>query len=65
MAAIQKENTAPQHLAGQIQIAEKLGISLSGTKSRIQRGRQQLKDLLLNSCQIETDRFGNVTSCIC
>ena len=23
MAAIQKENTAPQHLAGQIQIAEK------------------------------------------
>ena len=49
----------------QIQIAEKLGISLSGTKSRIQRGRQQLKDLLLNSCQIETDRFGNVTSCIC
>jgi RNA polymerase sigma-70 factor (ECF subfamily) len=49
----------------QLQIAQRLGISISGAKSRIQRGRQQLKLLLLNSCQIKTDPFGNVTSCTC
>lgn len=42
----------------QKEIADQLGMSLPGVKSRIQRGRQQLKAALLNCCQIEQDRFG-------
>jgi RNA polymerase sigma-70 factor, ECF subfamily len=40
--------------------SETLGISLSGTKSRVQRGRQKLKDLLLQCCQVQLDPMGNV-----
>lgn len=42
----------------QKEIANQLGISLPGVKSRIQRGRKQLKASLLNCCQIEQDRYG-------
>lgn len=41
-------------------IAERIGLSLSGTKSRIQRGRKLLKTMLLDCCQVEFDRSGNV-----
>lgn len=41
-------------------IAERLGISLPGAKSRIQRARKMLKDLLLECCHFEFDRYGNV-----
>lgn len=41
-------------------IAQELGISLSGMKSRVQRGRQKLKALLQTCCQIELDATGNV-----
>jgi len=41
-------------------VAERLGLSLSGAKSRVQRGRQQLKAMLLQCCEIERDRLGNV-----
>lgn len=41
-------------------IAQELGISVSGMKSRVQRGRQKLKDLLQTCCQIELDAVGNV-----
>ena len=44
----------------QKQIAEKLGISLSGAKSRIQRGRAMVKDMLLDCCRFDFDRRGNV-----
>jgi RNA polymerase sigma-70 factor (ECF subfamily) len=44
----------------QAAIAQELGISLSGMKSRVQRGRQKLKDLLQTCCQIEMDATGNV-----
>ena len=47
----------------QTQIAERLGISLSGVKSRIQRGRAQLKKLLLECCRFKTDRYGNIVDC--
>ncbi|MBW4622370.1 MAG: hypothetical protein KME17_23820 [Cyanosarcina radialis HA8281-LM2] len=40
-------------------IAQELGISLSGMKSRVQRGRQKLKELLQTCCQIELDAVGN------
>lgn len=36
--------------------AERLGLSVSGMKSRVQRGRRQLKQLLDECCVIELDR---------
>lgn len=44
----------------QKQVAESLQISLSGAKSRIQRGRQMLKDALLQCCHFELDERGNI-----
>jgi len=44
----------------QQQIANKLGISLSGAKSRIQRGRDLLKQKMAKCCAFEMDRRGNV-----
>jgi RNA polymerase sigma-70 factor (ECF subfamily) len=41
--------------------AVKLGLSLSGTKSRVQRGRRQLKRMLEVCCTIELDRRRGVT----
>lgn len=44
----------------QKELADKLGLSLSGAKSRVQRARLKLKEMLLNCCHIEFDRFGNI-----
>ena len=44
----------------QQQIADELGITLSGAKSRVQRGREKLKSILLDCCTLERDRRGNV-----
>ena len=41
-------------------MARKLGLSISGAKSRVQRARSQLKELLLDCCRFEIDRRGNV-----
>ena len=41
-------------------ISEKENISLSGAKSRIQRGRVKLKDALTDCCNFEIDKEGNV-----
>jgi RNA polymerase sigma-70 factor (ECF subfamily) len=47
----------------QQQLAKRLGISLSGAKSRVQRGREQLKAMLLECCSFEFDRRGKVIDC--
>ena len=44
----------------QKQLADKLGISISGAKSRVQRARALLKDELLRCCHFESDRFGKI-----
>ena len=44
----------------QKELAETLGISYSGAKSRVQRGRVMLKEALLECCHIRTDRYGNI-----
>ena len=44
----------------QKELSERLGLSLSGAKSRVQRGRQKLKEMLLGCCHLEFDRLGNV-----
>ena len=44
----------------QQQLAEREGISLSGAKSRVQRGREKLRQLLLECCHFELDRLGRI-----
>jgi RNA polymerase sigma-70 factor (ECF subfamily) len=44
----------------QRELAERLGISLSGAKSRVQRGRHLLRAALLDCCHFEFDRRGHV-----
>jgi RNA polymerase sigma-70 factor (ECF subfamily) len=47
----------------QSEIARRLGLSLSGAKSRIQRGRDQLEKMLDECCALQRDRRGNVIEC--
>jgi RNA polymerase sigma-70 factor (ECF subfamily) len=47
----------------QKEMAARLGISLSGAKSRVQRGREQLKRMLLARCEFEFDRLGRIIDC--
>ncbi len=41
-------------------LSEKWGISLSGAKSRVQRARKRLKEMLFACCYLEIDSRGNV-----
>jgi RNA polymerase sigma-70 factor, ECF subfamily len=41
-------------------LAEKYNIAYSSLRSRVQRGRERLKQLLYNCCHIETDTRGNI-----
>lgn len=41
-------------------LAIQLDISYSGAKSRVQRGREKLKALLLDCCSISADKYGNI-----
>jgi RNA polymerase sigma-70 factor (ECF subfamily) len=43
--------------------AEMLGISLSGMKSRVQRGREKLRELIDECCEIDLDVRGHVLDC--
>lgn len=43
--------------------ADLLEISLSGMKSRVQRGRQQLRAMFEECCEISTDGRGRVVEC--
>ena len=42
----------------QREVADRLKISLSGAKSRVQRGREKLRRRLLDCCEIEIERGG-------
>ncbi len=44
----------------QKELSEKLNISLSGAKSRVQRAREKLKETLLNCCHLEFNRAGRI-----
>jgi len=56
------ELTEIQNLS-QTNLAEKLNISYSGAKSRVQRARQMLKEKMDQSYLIKTDSYGNVLVC--
>ena len=42
----------------QKQLAERLGLSYTGAKSRVQRARQRVRDMLMTCCHFEFDRRG-------
>jgi RNA polymerase sigma-70 factor, ECF subfamily len=44
----------------QKELADRLGISFSGAKSRVQRGRAKVRDMLLTCCHFEFDARGIV-----
>ena len=44
----------------QKQLSQKFGISLTGAKSRVQRGRKMLKDFLLQCCHFDYDKYGTI-----
>jgi RNA polymerase sigma-70 factor (ECF subfamily) len=47
----------------QKEAAELLDLSLSGMKSRVQRGRQQIRKMFEECCEISTDCRGRVVEC--
>ena len=47
----------------QKEAAEMMGISLSGMKSRVQRGREKLRKLFEDCCEIALDARGRVIGC--
>lgn len=42
------------------EISEKEDISISGSKMRVQRGKENLKETLLDCCEFKFDAFGNI-----
>lgn len=50
------------HGMSQVELAQHLGISLSGAKSRVQRARAKVKQMLLDCCHFEFDRLGGVVN---
>jgi len=46
----------------QLQLADKLKISYSAAKSRVQRARELLKMNFYKCCHVSTDKYGNVIS---
>jgi RNA polymerase sigma-70 factor (ECF subfamily) len=47
----------------QREAAEMLGLSVSGMKSRVQRGRAQVREMFESCCELSIDARGRVTSC--
>lgn len=45
----------------QKELAQTLGISYSGLKSRVQRGKEKLRQMILNCCAYSSDKYGNLT----
>lgn len=41
-------------------LAERYGMAYPSMRSRVQRGRERLRQLFLNCCHIQTDKMGNV-----
>jgi RNA polymerase sigma-70 factor (ECF subfamily) len=44
----------------QRELAERVGISVSGAKSRVQRAREKVKIMLLSCCHFQFDRQGRI-----
>jgi RNA polymerase sigma-70 factor (ECF subfamily) len=46
----------------QAEAAARVGLSVSGMKSRVQRGRKQLKAVLEECCRVHLDRRGTIVA---
>ena len=44
----------------QKEAAREAGLTLSGMKARVQRGRKKLKEVVLDCCEVELDRRGGL-----
>ena len=57
-----REAVALVDLSGlpQTEAAAQVGLSVSGLKSRVQRGRRSLKEILVACCPVETDSGGRI-----
>lgn len=42
------------------EVAERLQLSLTATKSRVARGRARLREMILDCCHVELDRHGRI-----
>jgi RNA polymerase sigma-70 factor (ECF subfamily) len=49
----------------QKKVAEIMSLSVSGAKSKIQRGRKKIKAMLTDCCEIELDTKNRITSFDC
>jgi RNA polymerase sigma-70 factor (ECF subfamily) len=47
----------------QTEAAERAGVTLSGMKARVQRGRRQIYEALQQCCEFEVDARGRMTNC--
>lgn len=56
------EMTELQNIS-QLEVAEKLGLSYTAAKARVQRARKMLKDKIDEVLIVKTDGYGNVTLC--
>ncbi len=54
---------AEMHSLPQVELTNKLNLSYSGVKSRVQRARTLLKERMDRKYHIEADRYGNVVTC--
>ena len=48
----------------QLEVAKKLGLTYTTTKTRVQRARRMLKNKMETMLILKTDRYGNVIVCI-
>jgi RNA polymerase sigma-70 factor (ECF subfamily) len=48
----------------QREAADMLGVSVSGMKSRVQRGRERIRRMFEECCEISVDCRGHVTDCV-
>jgi RNA polymerase sigma-70 factor (ECF subfamily) len=64
LSAEDREALLLTEIAGltQQELADRLGLSLSGAKSRVQRARKKLRFAFVECCQVELDRRGGVAS---
>jgi len=46
----------------QVEVSKKINLSLTATKSRIQRARKLLKEKIIECCNLELDKKGNLLS---
>jgi len=47
----------------QVELAERLGLSVTAAKSRVQRARAEVRKTMEQCCRWEFDRFGNAVEC--